>query len=558
MIKAGDATEYPLTPNINWEQPLFTTSEFARTRIKFIGKGNEKLWIEHINETDGVLLSSGDSLQLITSAECYVPGSFIFKWYTKSETFKGSFRVDPHNLDNDVMGSMYHALEARIYGITRNKHAVSMLQSNENQNDENQRLLLLFSTHYDDLMRYLIDVGQHPQEVMSNEYRRTLTSKKSTAKSLRWQASKGGMSHYTQHFEPRKQISYDTAENQYLKHLLVNMLQKMDKIRALGHESISRQRRMRQDLIAEIGELRATKGSLGSGKNFASLSYDLNKRLQFRNETLQQLTTEIAQNETRYKPIFNLYAKISQLLNEPWLKSVTQKYRIDFPKRILNLNHYRSLVYFYQQFIMNEEDLFRFPRNQTSLLFEYFCVFLVQDILESRGYKCVGRQKDISLDSRILFEHESGQHVYLSYDRFIGDLTLARGQKQEQLISIIGGSRKPDILLEFYDNSGDFKRSFIIEVKYRRLQNIYRGHTNTDVVSQLNVYSTFKYYRPDRKLSLCADVRKIVVLYPQHDGSKFFEESVFGYGFMPIVPINFSLREPSFKPLLRNIDEFLE
>jgi len=558
VIKAGDAAEYLLTPNINWEQPLFITSEFIRTRIKFIGKSDEKLWIEHINEPDGVLLSSGDTLQLITGDDGFVPGSFIFKWYTKSTTFSGSFRVTPHNLNNDVLGSMYCALEERIYGITRNQHAITMLQSNENQNDENQRLLLLFSTHYDDLMRNLIAIGQYPQEVMTNEYQRTQTSKKTTAKSVRWQASKGGASHHTQYFEQRKQISYDTAENQYLKHILINLLQKMDKIRQFGHESLARQRQLRQGLIEEIKELRATKGRLGSEKNFATLTYDLNNRLQFRNEACRQLTNEIAQNEARYQPIFNLYAKISQLLNESWMKSVTQKYRIDFPKRILNLNHYRLLVHFYQQFIMREEDLFRFPRNQTSLLFEYFCVFLVQEILESRGFKCLGKQKEIPFDSRILFKHESGQYIYLSYDRFIGDLTLARAQKQEQLISIIGGSRKPDILLEFYDVSGEFKRAFIIEVKYRRLKNIYRGDINTDVVNQLNAYSTFKYYQPDRKLSPGADVSNIAVIYPQHEDSQYFEESVLGYGFIPIVPSNFSLGAPSFDPLIRNIDKFLD
>jgi len=559
LTKAGVATEYILSPNMNWEQTLFATSEYVTTRIKFIGKADEKLWIEHIDETEGVLLTSGESLQLITRDESYVPGSFTFKWYQGSEIFQGNFRVQPHNLDEDVLKLMYQALEERMYGLTRNQHALVMLQNNENKNDEYQRLFLLFSTHYETLMRHLIDVEQHPAEIMTNEYQRSQTSKRPTAKSLRWQASKGQASVTAQYFEPKKRISYDTPENQYLKYMLVNLQQKIDKLRQLGHENLSKKRQAKQDLIAEIKEIQATRSSLNKEKNFEVLTYDLKRRVRFQSETLQQITAQIAYDEERNKPIFNLYAKISQLLNEPWLKSITLKYRLDFPKKILNLTHYRSLVNFYQRYIIHEEDLFRFPRNQTSLLFEYFSVFLTQEILESQGFKCLGKQKNISLDQRILFkDYSSGWHIYFSYDRFIGDLTLARGQKQEQLVSVIGGSRKPDILLELYDETGTFRRSFIIETKYRRLKSIYRGDTNTDVMNQLNVYSTFKYYHPNKKLGLQADVRKIAVLYPQHESASYFSEPVLGYEFIPIAPIHFSLTEPSFSPLIKNIREFLQ
>jgi len=557
LTKAGVVTEHPLAPNMNWEKALFSTSEYTHTRIKFVGLKKEKLWLEHLNEAEGVLLSSGDTLRLISNNKSYVPGNFIFKWYREEETFEGSFRIEAHNLGQDTVEAMYQALESRIYGITRNQYALAILQSSENKNDEIQRLLLLFLTHYEELTNYLIDVAQHPQEVMTNEYQRAQTSKRPTAKSLRWQANKKEASGSVQYFEPKKQISYDTAENQYLKHMLVNLRQKMDKIRQMSHESIWKHQQAKQDLMAEIRELQATKGSLGRGNNVEVLTYDLNKRLRFRNESLQQLVAEMTQNKLRYQPIFNLYAKISQLLNEPWLKSITLKYRLDFPKKILNLNHYRALASFYQRFIIHEEEVFRYPRNQTSLLFEYFSVFLVQEILESRGFKCFGKQNDVPLDERVLFKHVSGRYLYLSYDRFIGDLTLARQQKQEQLVSVIGGSRKPDILLELYDEMDEFERAFIIETKYRRLQSIYKGDVNTDVLNQLNVYSTFKYYRDDRKLSLHADVERIAVLYPQHDGARYFSEPVLGYEFIPIVPTGFSLTAPSFKPLIENMVEFL-
>lgn len=554
------ATEHLLNPEINWDAPLFTTSEYTETTVKFVGKIGEKLWIEHINEMEGILLAPGESLKLIKQHQGYVPGNFIFKWYKGNQVFAGNFQVVPHNLDNHMIKSMYMALESRIYGITRNQQAVTMLQSSSNKNDETQRLLLLFSANYDEIMRYLVDIQHHPQETMVSVYQRTPISKKPTAKSLRWQASLGEAKGGAQYFEPKKQISYDTAENQYLKYILVTLIQKLDKIKHISNETRFKQSQIKQDIIAEIKELQETKRSLRNKnkKNFGVLNYDLNKRLRFRNDTLRQLNHEMSQNEGRYQPIFNLYAQISQLLNTPWLRNVTQKYRVDFPKKILSLTHYRSLVMFYQRFIMNEEELFKYPRNQTSLLFEYFSVFLVQEILESCGFKCFGKQNDVSLDERILFKHGSGRCLYLSYDRFIGDLTLARQQKQEQLVSITGGSRKPDVLLELYDESARFMRAYIIEVKYRRLKNIYQGHINTDVLNQLNVYSTFKYYRPNQKLSLGADVTKIAVLYPQHDAVSYFEEAVLGYEFIPIMPTSFALSEPSFEPLIESIKVFLE
>ena len=555
ITKAGNATEYLLKPEMNWDAVLFTTSEYVPTKIKFIGKKGEKLWIEHINKIGGVLLPAGGTLRLIT-AEGYVPGSFIFKWYKNSQIFEGTFQVTPHNLDHHVIKSMCQALETRIYGITRNRHGRTILKSSDDKSDETQRLQLLFTTNYTELMHYLIDIEHHPQEIMTNEYQRTSISKKPTVKSLRWQARIGMIKGSDQYFEPKKQLSHDTAENQYLKYMLMDLLGKLDKIRQTSNETKAKQKQIKQDLLAELKKLHETKRTVGR-QNVEVLNYDLNKRLKLRKDTLQQLEAQMRQNEERDKPIFNLYAKIAQLLNEPWLQNVRRVYRVDFPKKILSLTHYRSLVMFYQRFIVNEEELFKYPQNQTALLFEYFSVFLVQDVLESYGFKCLGKQHDVSLNDRILFKHQSGRYLYLSYDRLIGDLTLARQQKQEQLVSIVGGSRKPDILLELYDESAHFMRSFVIEVKYRRLKNIYGGDVNTDVVNQLNVYSTFKYYRPNTQLSTQADVVKIVVLYPQHQDARYFKETVLGYEFIPIVPSGFSLSEPSFMPLIQRIAEFL-
>jgi len=556
LTKSETDTEHLLTPNVDWEQPLFVTGEYTSTKIKFVGNNDERLWIEHTNELEGVLLSPNDSFQLIKNDEGYVPGSFIFKWYTNEKTFEGHFQVKAHSLDDDVIHGMYEALEERAYDVTRNKHALAILQGTDSKQDEHQHLLLLLTTHYEELMRYLINIEHHPQEAITNEYHRTSKSIRPTPKSLRWQVTKGRTGH--QYFEPKKQVSYNTTENQYIKHILLVLLQRMDRIRQIFHEGTGQKRRLKQDLVVEIKELHMTRVSLGSGNNFTTLVYDLDNRLKFKNKALRQLRIEISQDENRHKPVYSLYAKISQLLNEPWLKSVSQKYRIELPKQVFHLNHYRSLALFYQRFMVQEEKLYRYPHHQTSLMFEYFSLFLVQEILESQGFKCFGFQNDLPFNERILFRHDSGEHLYLSYDRFIGDLTLVRRRKEEQLISVVGGSRKPDILLELYDKEGNFKQVFIIEVKYRRLKNIYQGDVNTDVINQLNTYSTFKYYRPDKPLSLDADVRKIVVLYPEHESSHHFHEPVLGYEFIPIVPAGFSLKEASFIPLIRSMEEFLK
>jgi hypothetical protein len=192
------------------------------------------------------------------------------------------------------------------------------------------------------------------------------------------------------------------------------------------------------------------------------------------------------------------------------------------------------------------------------LLFEYFAFFLIREILGRFGFVSEVAAEKPEADSRLVFRHHSGESLVLSYDRLVNDLSQARQEGREQMVSLIGGSRRPDLLLERFSRDGEFQKAMILEVKYRRLQKFYREDLETDVMRQLAVFNSFKYFRPGRRLNPGADIETIGILYPARPHSEAFTEEILGYEFLPIRPLGFQLSEPTFQPLIATLNRFLQ
>jgi len=543
----------------NVNNPLFTTSEYMRTRLKFVAPKGESFWIEHISHEAGLTLKAGGVFDLIRTNDSYIPGRFVFKWRNKEriETV-GYFQVTSHHLSKDFMDAMYNALEAKSRGITRNRHTEVLLQNDAGDDDETHELFVIFNNHYQELITAIANISSNPSVNLTKEYQLTSTSKKPTEKSFKWLANVGGRKITTQFYEPRKQLDYDTEENQLLKAMLLKLGQKLATVQEMVDEVMNRHAKQKRELETEINKLLKTQSGVKDEQNYKVLNYDLSKRLNLCQQMLEIHQKEAEKDEIAFLPIKLLNSSIMSLTNESWFKQISTKRYVKLTKKIFSMNHYQNLALFYQQYIINDSENFRYPRNNTSKLFEYFALFLVEDILEYYGFFSVGKDAQNPSDERVLFKNSSGFRIYLSYDRFVGDLTLAKQENKAQLVSVVGGSRRPDLMLELHDENGEFVKVFIIEVKYRRLKNIYNDSKNTDVMNQLNVYSTFKYFVPNKKFRAVADVSDVAVVYPISDDSQHFEDIITGYEFIPLEPINFSLSSPTFLPLINRIGDFLK
>lgn len=548
-----------LDEGLDLNKPIFTTTEYVNTRLKFVGNAGEHVWFEHINVDAGLKLNPGVAFDLIKTNDSYVPGRFMFRFKNvKGEVKIGHFLVISHHLTKDIMTSMYTALEQRSQGITRNRHTEVLLKDESDEQDEIQKFFTLFSVHHQSLITALSNISSNPNVNLTNQYQLTPVSKKPTEKSFKWQANVGQRKINPGFYEPRKQLDYDTTENQLLKAMLLTLKQKLTAVQMMIDDIMLRHTTLKSELDKEKVALVVAKKKIRQEQNFKVLNYDLNKRLALSNETLATLNEDIKKDLITFAPIKLLLAALTALMNETWFKQVSTRRHVKLTKKIFGMKYYQSLALFYQQYMIGQGDFLRYPRNHTSKLFEYFSLFLVEDILIHHGFKPKIDDEQLPMDDRILFENALGARIYLSFDRLIGDLTLAKQENKAQLVSIVGGSRRPDLLLELHDAKGDFVTAFILEVKYRRLKNIYREDKNTDVMNQLNVYSTFKYFMPEKAFRQMADVSQIVVMYPTAEDEQVTKDVTTGYEFMPIVPTGFDLSAPTISPLVSLIKTFLQ
>lgn len=156
-----------------------------------------------------------------------------------------------------------------------------------------------------------------------------------------------------------------------------------------------------------------------------------------------------------------------------------------------------------------------------------------------------------------MFSHPKGYRIRLSYDVFLNNAVEAKRLNQEQLVSVNSTSRRPDILIELFE-ADHFLSAMIVEVKYRKLNSLYQELTETDVMKQLIDYRALNYYDPNRRPNLIRNaVDNIIVIYPNHEGSRFIHEESYDFKFIPLSPTGFSEQIEGVSLVKQSLCDFL-
>ena len=520
-------------PLAGLDTPAFVISELGPCRIAFSGQPRQRLWVETGSDEGGLWLHHGESIHL---AEPRVPGNFKLALEEGKTQLDGFFSVLPHNLDSTQLAQMYDCIENRVQGLTRDWNATHWRRAQASDNNE----LLTFHKYRNELLYALNFLERNPLSQLAIH---------------RVKGERG------------RKLELDTRENRHLKLLLSQLARRLGRLQE-GHRL---QRRQLEALAVknsgELMDLRLAKSRILDPRNQTAQVYDLNKKIKLRQGEEAEFKRQLGALKIRHAPLAELAAKLHLLMNEGWLKGLEPAYSGQSGRIFSRHRGYREINRFIQLLERGDETLLVPPRHQTSKLFEYYGVLLCRAFLESHGFQAqslgwgIGDpdMSTLEAEERIEFYCEaSGSRVILSYDRLINDLDTAKKQGLPQLVSLIGGSRRPDILLERFDREGGFQDAVIFEVKYRRLRNIYLEEGETDVIRQLNHYGTFKYFQPGRPLNRHADISEIAVLYPAGPGHRTFQEPTLNHYFLSLVPTHFQLQDPQFDTIARIFDAFLD
>lgn len=570
------------TSSLTTKDVLFTLSEYEQLDLRFEGGKNvREIRVESLQGDEDIRLLESEEVRLTdgtTNQEMSVIPGIYGIWVIDEQGVERHYfyEIISHNLKMDQLDLMKSALESRVLGITRD-----LFSQRESGNAQDGSSTLvdtvgLLMKHYNALEQALDSIVGMPIEDLKKSYQMTEISKRPTARSQRWNVTKGER-YKTSHtqalfYEPKIQLDLETPENRYLKYNLTEILANVS--------SVARQYRFNDTgLSTQINQLKTDIMTAKQRRNAMEGSYNIDKsknQLEFeilsKTRELEQLRKQRAAFLENQRKLKSLNAKLVYILNETWLKDIQLKNTVQITKRTLK-NHYYSLIYqIYQELMTKKKDKGEtptFPFIQTSKLFEFYNFILYIELLEKQGFKWTkGWLKDYEGTKKMMFmlnageeiwlENEQGYRIQLIYDRFLNNSNTAKNQKVPQVITSNSMSRRPDILLNLYQQD-KFLSSMIIEVKYRKLKHIYRKDIETDVMRQLMDYESLRYYNPTGSpLFKLGIVGKVVVVYPDQAGAKDFVDENYGYEFIPVEPIGFDASIKGISMIERSLIEFLE
>jgi hypothetical protein len=171
------------------------------------------------------------------------------------------------------------------------------------------------------------------------------------------------------------------------------------------------------------------------------------------------------------------------------------------------------------------------PYKETYLLYEYYCYFLILNILLELNFN-FDKENNDTIESIIKFNvlpeptHitvvKGDLIIKLVFNDIIEHFKYGDEIKTEGLISL-EEKRKPDIRLDMYTKKSNvlqYHQSIIIEVKYSPIYNIYQNSSITKAMDQLKKYWTLKYLKFRRGYDnqfIRNPIKEVICLYP---GSK--------------------------------------
>jgi len=297
---------------------------------------------------------------------------------------------------------------------------------------------------------------------------------------------------------PQPVTSYDTYENRVVAFILDRFAQRADELAAA----------LARDIALVQGELQLA----NTHRWNPSL---LEERLANYQRLLRQVQETAA-----------LFRRQRRL---PWFDRVSPLAAAPRPSMLLLQDpRYRTLYGWYRRLagtlvrVDTADAAFAVRAKRTSLLYEYWCLFRIMDLLSSLGFHTAGgwlveRLRSLNRDRLVpvvppgaVFELTAGERMLrIVYDRELPQTSaIARDQGLE--LYIASARNRPDIRIDLY-RSGRYLRSLVLDAKYSRASSIWDDHRYGERMAQLQsyVYNLFHVNHPGRQI-----VRTAIALYP--------------------------------------------
>ncbi len=443
------------------------------------GLGNHQIKRDY----DGAYLDCPSNMPLYNQIENYpwIPGQYRVKVIWGDSSYFTILKVKAKQISDRQLEVMRQELEDCVRGLAID---VALPRRGLGTSDIMQALPVLFYQYsllekeFPRLYSGVLDILQKPHQQVIKEHDIVPEHKARVwdNRTLYWLNSEHGMrknggSNRRPKYvlAPRSKINYDLSENQWLKKILFGFIQVCSRIQK-----------------AIENTLNLKKGVLTEEERYMPGHASILKR---RQKEIDHLYKDLERCN-------RLQGRLWQLLNHHFFTGVKSKIGlIPITPGLLQDYRYFGVFRFWQQLCLNSEiqvqSATEYQWKRSDLLYEYWIFVKMLEILKKIGFQPVEGWIYSNTwrfgEPMFIPSIEPDTKVSLTKGKWRFDLIYDQSIPYESKIASEKGipiwseneNNRPDLRLDVYDHE-EYSQSFIFEVKYRKLQNVWNTLVEND------------------------------------------------------------------------------
>lgn len=576
-----------LYPHDQIGDDIRSVKEYSAIRFRFESSNpNDELLVETY-DTDGFqIVKPGCALVVNVngdSDDMLVPGDYPVRVQIEGCAYETLYRIQPKTMTWDQLLNLRKYLEMKMSGLAYNvlERRSGSIGSERDLLPHALKVYQQIRKQMNKLHYQLEDIMKNPAKDVVQEYAQRSFSRKPDSKSQRWLTKRASAKNSnpmvpSYFYEKHAKLTEDTAENRWIKYVIRYTKKELKKAQLMFELNRSEQKSRMAKKMKDLGDYRTRFNRITSQYGFDARRKELQA-------LINQSERELANAQDMLRVIDDHLIEVNKYIGqfsryEQTESMVKTTHQFNQPKptqRMLKDKRYAWLYRFYKGLKSMETNQTSskstFPYKKTSLLFEYYVLCLVIDILLeddlswSSGWLADYANPEMAIGSLVpetllRFDSPRGDYyVELAYDTQIA-------VHADESISHFKANikRAPDIRISVYQSSGEFMSTIILDAKYRRYAYLWNDLEETDVTKQLNDYLRIWHYdvqKPVRSRMKRDAVSKVVAVYPQqNEVDPYFEKMDKTLAFVQITPVDPAGDEEPFgyQALRELIVEFLK
>lgn len=462
-------------------------------------------------------------------------GLYHFEVKYKDETYYGGFKVSPKNVDEEQLEKIHEFINSRLEGLVLDylHHKKTFSNLAQIKMDSHWQFIQWYKKTEKKLHQSLNMIENVTENNMNKSYLIEKEPKHLDNKSIRWlNSAKGQFYQYNGYLNRKLFLDNNSKSNRLVKFRLRAIINKIKNAVETLDEVIHSMELQWLELKDDIDELHHQVNKIQSDVRVSSKEKTrmknslITKEIE-KNEVEQHLQNLKKTQKDLFKSLNLLYGRLS---SDFWSKIDDRPpKKLQFEKFI----GYQVFQDIWKQYVEktpeNTKSSLEVPvYKPTHELYEYFVLLGVIFIFEELGFSAFYdsvREQLMStfyegglMDGTTVMLRNNEMQVEVIYEGMVEHNDSVALAKNTNFFSS-RTHRKPDIRIALYkEHEGDLKycSTFIVEVKYRPLFNIYSDLGNTKTMEQMNDYwsITYVYEENDEVKYNRNSVAQVVCVYP--------------------------------------------